>query len=101
MIFVLNSGVYFFFGMIFTSVICMYLIYHTRLFFQGLVQFLVSIILFLANNEVRYNCTLIDLHDRSVVASITDRNITSDLAIRTLKKSIRFSAQDTRRTDFA
>ena len=44
--------------------------------------------LFLANNEVRYNCTIIDLHDRSVIASITDRNITSNLAIRTLKKAL-------------
>ena len=44
--------------------------------------------LFLNNNEVRYNCTIIDLHDRSVVASITDRHITSDLAIRTLKKAL-------------
>lgn len=44
--------------------------------------------LFLANNELRYNCTIIDLHDRSVVASIIDRNITSDLAIRTLKKAL-------------
>ena len=40
------------------------------------------------NYEVRYNCTIIDLHDRSVVASITDRHITSDLAIRTLKKAL-------------
>lgn len=44
--------------------------------------------LFLSNREVRYNCTIIDLYDRSVVASITDRNITSDLAIRTLRKAI-------------
>lgn len=44
--------------------------------------------LFLANHEVRYNCTIIDLHDRSVVASITDRHITSDLAIRTLQKAL-------------
>ena len=36
----------------------------------------------------RYNCTIIDLHDRSVVASITDRNITADLAKRTLAKAI-------------
>ena len=39
--------------------------------------------LFLKNGEVRYNCTIIDLHDRSVIASITDRHVTSDLAIRT------------------
>ena len=44
--------------------------------------------LFLENHEVRYNCTIIDLHDRSVVAGITDRHITSDLAIRTLKKAL-------------
>ena len=44
--------------------------------------------LFLANHEVRYNCTIIDLQDRSVIASITDRNITSDLAIRTLRKAL-------------
>ena len=40
----------------------------------------------LADGRKRYNCTIIDLYDRSVVASITDRNITSDLAIRTLEK---------------
>ena len=28
------------------------------------------------------------LYDRSVIASITDRNITSDLAVRTLKKAL-------------
>ena len=44
--------------------------------------------LFLKNHEMRYNCTVLDLYDRSVVASITDRNITSDLAIRTLKKAL-------------
>ena len=44
--------------------------------------------LFLASHDVRYNCTIIDLHDRSVIASITDRNITSDLAIRTLQKAL-------------
>ena len=40
------------------------------------------------NNDVRYNCSIIDLHDRSVIASITDRHITSDLAIRTLQKAL-------------
>ena len=44
--------------------------------------------LFLSNHDVRYNCTIIDLHDRSVIASITDRSITSDLAIRTLQKAL-------------
>ena len=44
--------------------------------------------MFLKGGEVRYNCTILDLYDRSVVASITDRHITSDLAIRTLKKAL-------------
>ena len=44
--------------------------------------------LFLKNHDVRYNCTIIDLYDRSVVASVTDRRITSDLAIRTLQKAL-------------
>ncbi len=44
--------------------------------------------LFLADREVRYNRAIIDLHDRSVIASITDRHITSDLAIRTLQKAL-------------
>ena len=43
----------------------------------------------LADGRKRYNCTIIDLYDRSVIASITDRNITSDLAKRTLEKAIR------------
>lgn len=44
--------------------------------------------LFLKNGDVRYNCTIIDLYDRSVIANITDRHITSDLAIRTLQKAL-------------
>lgn len=44
--------------------------------------------LFLKNGDVRYNCTIIDLYDRSVVASVTDRHITSDLAVRTLQKAL-------------
>lgn len=44
--------------------------------------------LFLKNHDVRYNCTIIDLYDRSVIASITDRHISSDLAIRTLQKAL-------------
>ena len=42
--------------------------------------------LFLTDGSKHYNCTIIDLHDRSVIASITDRNITADLAKRTLEK---------------
>ena len=44
--------------------------------------------LFLEDGSKRYNCTILDLHDRSVIASITDRNITADLAVRTLRKAI-------------
>ena len=44
--------------------------------------------LFLNNHDVRYNCTIIDLHERSVVASITERHMTSELAIRTLQKAL-------------
>ncbi len=44
--------------------------------------------LFLENRGKRYNCTILDLHDRSVIASITDRRITADLAVRTLRKAI-------------
>lgn len=42
----------------------------------------------MGNHEIRYNCTILDLYDRSVIASITDRKITNDLAIRTLKKAL-------------
>ena len=44
--------------------------------------------LFLKNGDVRYDCAIIDLYDRSVVASITDRHITSDLAVCTLHKAL-------------
>ena len=42
----------------------------------------------LQNGSLRYNCTIIDLHDRCVVASLTGRNITSELAKQTLQKAI-------------
>ena len=44
--------------------------------------------LFLTDGSKRYNCSILDLHDRSIVASITDKNINSDLAIRTVKKAL-------------
>ena len=44
--------------------------------------------LFLTDGTKRYNCSIIDLHDRSIVASITDRHITADLAKRTLQKAV-------------
>lgn len=42
----------------------------------------------MTDDSKRYNCTIIDLHDRSVISSITDKNITADLAKRTLEKAI-------------
>ena len=47
-----------------------------------------STCLFLTDGSKRYNCTIIDLHDRSVIASITDKHITADLAKKTLQKAI-------------
>ena len=44
--------------------------------------------LFLTDGTRRYNCSVIDLYDRSVVASITDKNITAELAIRTVAKAL-------------
>jgi transposase InsO family protein len=44
--------------------------------------------LFLTDGSKRYNCSVLDLHDRSIIASITDKNITSDLAIRTVKRAL-------------
>ena len=39
-------------------------------------------------NKFRYNCTIIDLYDRSVVASVNGSELTSNLAIQTLKKAL-------------
>lgn len=44
--------------------------------------------LYLSNGKVRYNCTIIDLYDRSVVATLNGENMTSKLAIKALKKGI-------------
>lgn len=43
--------------------------------------------LFLADGSRHYNCSIIDLHDRSLIASVTDKHITSELAKRTLQKA--------------
>ncbi|WP_196602184.1 hypothetical protein [Pectinatus frisingensis] len=40
--------------------------------------------LYLTNGSKRYNCSILGLHNRSIVANITDKEITSSLAIRTL-----------------
>ena len=45
--------------------------------------------LFLSDGSKRYNCSIIDLYDRSIVASITDKFMTANLAIRTLKRAIK------------
>ena len=44
--------------------------------------------LFLKNGNKRYNCTIIDLYDRSVVASITGKEITASLAKDALAKAM-------------
>lgn len=43
----------------------------------------------LTDGNKRYNCTIIDLYDRSVVASVTDKNITTELAIKTLGEALK------------
>lgn len=50
--------------------------------------------LFLTNGSLRYNCAIIDLYERSVVASENGKWIASDLAIRTLDKAIRTAGCD-------
>ena len=45
--------------------------------------------LFLTNGSKRYNCSILDLYDRSIVASITGKSITSQLAIDTMKKALK------------
>ena len=42
----------------------------------------------LSDGSMRYNCTIIDLNDRSVIASVSGRNITAELAVQTLSKAI-------------
>ena len=51
--------------------------------------------LYLTNGTGRYNCTIIDLYDRSVVASENGNFITAELAIRTLDKAIHAQHCDT------
>ena len=45
--------------------------------------------LFLSNGVIRYNCTIIDLYDRSVIASLNGDHITAELAIETVKIAIK------------
>lgn len=44
--------------------------------------------LFLTDGSKRYNCSILDIYDRSVIASLNGKEITSELAINTLKKAI-------------
>jgi transposase InsO family protein len=44
--------------------------------------------LYLTDGSKRYNCSIIDLYDRSIVASLNSKRIDSNLAINTLKKAI-------------
>lgn len=51
--------------------------------------------LFVSGKSKRYNCTIIDLYDRRVVASVNSSHIDSKLAINTLKKAIERSDGET------
>jgi len=42
----------------------------------------------LKNISRRYNCAIIDLYDGSVIASVCERNITAELALKQLKKPL-------------
>ena len=42
----------------------------------------------LSNGSMRYNCTILDLYDRSVIASVHGRNITAELGKKTLEAAI-------------
>ena len=42
--------------------------------------------LFLKDGQKRYNCSIIDLYDRSVIASLNSKTMTAELAINTLKR---------------
>jgi putative transposase len=44
--------------------------------------------LFLTDGSKRYNCSIIDLHDRSVIASLNGKELTSELAIKTVRKAL-------------
>ncbi len=44
--------------------------------------------LFLTNGSKRYNCSIIDIYDRSVIASLNGNKMTGELAVRTLKKAL-------------
>ena len=43
----------------------------------------------LTDGTFRYNCSILDLYDRSIVSSITGREMTSELAIKTLERALK------------
>lgn len=45
--------------------------------------------IYLLNNDVRYNCTVIDLYDRSVVSSVCGKRMDTELAKRALNKAFK------------
>ncbi|WP_407717208.1 IS3 family transposase [Eubacterium pyruvativorans] len=51
--------------------------------------------LFLKNGGKRYNCSIIDLYDRRVVASVNGRHINTKLAIDTVLKALKRSGGET------
>jgi len=44
--------------------------------------------MYLQNGKPRYNCSILDLYDRSIVATLNGKEITSELAINTLKLAL-------------
>lgn len=45
--------------------------------------------LYLKGGKVRYNCSIIDLYDRSIVATVNGDSITAELAIKALKIALK------------
>lgn len=45
--------------------------------------------LYLKGGDVRYNCTIIDLYDRSVIVTVNGDHITTELAVRALSIAIK------------
>lgn len=44
--------------------------------------------IFMEDGRKRYNCSIIDLYDRSVVATLNSSHIDAELAIQTLKTAL-------------
>lgn len=51
--------------------------------------------IYFGNKCKRYNCSIIDLYDRRVVASVNGRRINTELAIETVKKALKRSNGET------